>query len=435
MDLSLRYLLFDSGERYPMLVDGNGLPDFWFSLFITVMMRPKNSTKTLEKVLSALKHLRRWESWNDRDLGEEFSQGRLLQSSDLHAIRDHAKLDSAAFESWVAQQKLVRSGTVKNLVNLRKHQPKPFLTVSNNHRAIRMSYIAEYLGFLANTAMRTRHDFAELAPKIAQMVKDFKALTPRKSSHTRNSGVFRTPDHHAFKSYLEVAKPGSPENPFRDPGVQLRHFLITRLQFELGLRTGEVLGLWVRDVEYGPENYIHIVRRHSHPADPRLRQEVAKTNPRVLSLESELARLLHTYVVEVRSKVPEAQSHPILFVSTASNGRGGPLSSQALTQETKKVIGVRPDELIGITRHQFRHAFTSNLKGELDARGISGELQKPIVQYVLGHASPESQASYTAKHNQQKANFLIQDINRKRLNHAEPEQCEPPRKDCSRGTE
>ncbi len=76
-------------------------------------MRPKNATKTLEKVLSALKHLRRWECWHDRDLGEEFSQGRLLQSSDLHSIRDHAKLDGAAFESWVSQQKIVRSGKVK----------------------------------------------------------------------------------------------------------------------------------------------------------------------------------------------------------------------------------------------------------------------------------------------------------------------------------
>lgn len=421
MDLSLKYLLFETGERYPMLVDSDGKPDFWFSLFITVVMRPKNATKTLEKVLSALKHLRRWECWHDRDLGEEFSQGRLLQSSDLHSIRDHAKLDGAAFESWVSQQKIVRSGKVKNLVNLRKHQPKPFLTVSNNHRAIRMSYIAEYLEFLAKTAMRTHHDFADLSPKIVQMVADFRALFPRKNSYSRNSGVFRTPANHAFQTYLEIAAPSSIDNPFKDPRVQLRHFLVTRLQFDLGLRTGEVLGLWVQDIEYGPENYIHIVRRHNHPQDPRLRQEVAKTNPRVLSLKDDLARLIHTYVVDVRSKIPEAQTHPLLFVSTASNGRGRPISSQALAQETKKVINARSDVLAGISRHQFRHAFTSNIKNELDARGVSGELQEPIVQYLLGHASPDSQAAYTAKHNQQKANRLVQEINRKRHGNAEAE--------------
>ncbi len=30
MDLSLKYLLFETGERYPMLVDSDGKPDFWF---------------------------------------------------------------------------------------------------------------------------------------------------------------------------------------------------------------------------------------------------------------------------------------------------------------------------------------------------------------------------------------------------------------------
>lgn len=419
VDLSLKYLLFETGERYPVLVDGNGMPDFWFSLFITIVMRPKNRTKTLEKVLSALKHLRRWELWHGRNLGEEFSEGRLLLSSDLHSIRDHAKLDSGAFDNWAAQQEVMRSGRLRNLVSLRRYQPQSLLTVSNNHRAIRIGYFAEYLEFLAKTVMRTRSDFADLSPKIAQMVSDFRALTPRKSSYSKNSGVYRTPARAVFQTYLQIAKPGSVDNPFRDPTVQLRHYLMTRLQFESGLRSGEVLGLWVQDIEYGPENYVHIVRRHNHPQDPRIRQEVAKTNPRVLPLEDELARLIHKYVIEIRAKLPEAQVHPLLFVTHASNGRGNPITSQAVTQETHKVINVRPDTLAGITRHKFRHAFTTNVKNELEERGVSGEFQTSIVQYLLGHASPESQGPYTAKHNQQKANRLIQEMNRKRHGNAE----------------
>lgn len=423
VDLSLKYLLLETGERYPMLVDSAGRPDFWFSLFITIVMRSKNGTKTLEKVLSALKHLRRWELWSDRDLGEEFNEGRLLETSDLHSLRDHAKLDSRAFDNWVAQQEIMRSGRLKNLVSLGRYQPQSLLTVSNNHRAIRISYIAEYLEFLAKTVMRTRSDFADVSPKITQMVSDFRALTPRKSSFSKNSGVYRTPIRLAFQTYLQIAKPGSVDNPFRDSAVQLRHYLMTRLQFESGLRSGEVLGLWVQDIEYGPENYVHILRRHNHPQDPRMRQEVAKTNPRVLPLEDEFARLIHKYVIEVRGKLPEAQVHPMLFVTHASNGRGRPISSQAITQETHKVISVRPDALTGITRHQFRHAFTTNIKNELEDRGVSGQSQTSIVQYLLGHASAESQEPYTAKHNQQKASRLIQEINRKR--HANAEKSEP----------
>ncbi len=414
IDLNMETLIFDTGERYPMLVDSGGMPDFYISLFITVMMRPKSETNTLVKVLSALKHLRRWEEFNDRRLDDEFYEGRLLELADLHSIRDHCKLDSDAFENWVAQKKAINAGDLVNVASLNRNQSPQILSVSNNHRAIRMGYIAAYLKFLAETVMRVRPDYPCLLPQIDRMIGDFRKLIPRTRSYQQNSGVSRTPDHSVFETYLYIAKPGSIDNPFKNPGRQLRHFIMMSLQFEAGLRPGEVLALWAEDIEYGAENYVHVVRRHHDPRDPRIRQEVAKTKPRVLPIDHELARLIHKYVVEVRNKIPEAQSHPLLFVTHASNGRGQPISSKAVMQEVGQIINIRPDTLAGLTRHQFRHGFANHAKEVMGEKGIQNASQEPIMQQALGHGSPESQKPYTDKYVQKEASKTLQEINRER---------------------
>jgi integrase len=414
VDLQAEYLVFESGERYPMLVDSLGMPDFYISLFITVVMRPKSQASTLEKVLSALKHLRRWEVFNGRRLDDEFSEGYLLEQEDLYSLRDHCKLDSEAFDNWVAQTQWIKSDSLVNVASLNRYKTPQILTVKSNHRAIRISYITQYLKFLAETVMRKRPDFVALKPQIDRMVENLKKLTPRMRSYKHNSGAYRTPGKSVFETYLGVTMLGSIDNPFKNPARQLRHYIMMRLQFEAGLRSGEVLGLWLEDVEYGVESNVHVVRRHHDSRDPRIRQAVAKTQPRILPIKDDLARLIHQYVIEVRNLIPEAQSHPVLFVTHASNGRGKPISSKAVMQEVGLVVRTRPDTFAGLTRHQFRHGFTLNAKEEMAVQGIRNTDQNAIIQYLLGHGSPESQEDYTHIHNQKLAKKTLREINQKR---------------------
>lgn len=414
VDLHVEYLILESGERYPMLVDSGGMPDFYISLFITVLMRPKSQASTVEKVLSALKHLRRWEVSNGRRLDEEFYAGCLLEQEDLFSLRDHCKLDSEAFDNWVAQTQRVKVGSLVNLASFDRLKGPQVLTVKSSHRAIRISYITQYLKFLAETVMRSRPDFSEQKPRIDRMVENLRALAPRMRSYKQNSGAYQTPDESVFKAYFDVAVPGSIDNPFKGPARQLRHYIMMRLQFEAGLRPGEVLGLWLEDMEYGLENNVHVVRRHHDRRDPRARQAVAKTEPRILPIKDDLARLIHQYVVEVRSQIPEAQSHPVLFVTHGSNGRGKAISPKAVMQEVGMVVRTRPDTFAGLTRHQFRHGFTLSAKGELKNRGVHDSDQRAIIQYLLGHSSPESQDDYTRIHNQKVAKRALREINQKR---------------------
>lgn len=418
VNLQVKYLVFESGERYPMLVDPGGMPDFYTSLFVTVVMRGQNQAGTLEKVLSTLKHLRRWEAFNGRILEDEFYEGRLLEQEDLYSIRDHCKLDSEAFDSWVIQTQRINTGSLVNVASLSRYQTPQILTVSSSHRAIRIGYITKYLKFLAETVMRERTDFPVLKSQIDRMVGNLKNLTPRTRSYKQNGGVSRTPSASVFKAYLSIAKPGSIDNPFKNPARQLRHYIMMRIKFEAGLRSGEVLGLWLQDIDYGAESSIDVVRRHHHPLDPREKQELVKSEGRLLPIADDLARLIHQYVTEVRSKIPEAQCHPLLFVTHASNGRGKPISSKSVLQEVGLVVSTRPDTFAGLTGHQFRHAFTNGAKDFMTDNGISSEDQTALLQYLLGHRSSESQETYTRIHNQKLAKRALRDINQKRHDNA-----------------
>ena len=123
-------------------------------------------------------------------------------------------------------------------------------------------------------------------------------------------------------------------------------------------------------------------------------------------------------MIEVRNQIHEAQSHPLLFVTHASNGRGKPISSKAVMQEMGLVVSTRPDTFSGLTRHQFRHGFTLKVKGDLAEQGIPNADQTAIVQYLLGHSSPNSQDDYTRVYNQKLAKKTLREINQKRHDNA-----------------
>jgi len=53
------HLVFSEGERYPMLVDRDGVPDFWVTLFVTENLRPSLMQTTIENTIRDLIHLSR----------------------------------------------------------------------------------------------------------------------------------------------------------------------------------------------------------------------------------------------------------------------------------------------------------------------------------------------------------------------------------------
>lgn len=93
-------LVFSGGERYPMLVDSTGLPDFWVTLFVTEKLRVSLKQTAIENTIRNVIHLKLWEEINGRDLISEISQFEFPSDADIASIRDHCLLHSRSIKEW-----------------------------------------------------------------------------------------------------------------------------------------------------------------------------------------------------------------------------------------------------------------------------------------------------------------------------------------------
>lgn len=153
---------------------------------------------------------------------------------------------------------------------------------------------------------------------------------------------------------LQIIEPRDPRNPWRDPALRARNYVILRLDYELGPRAGDVLSLKVRDLNLTslpPSVTFH--RRHDDPEDPRARQPVLKTKPRVLYITNELADALEDWIKTYRAdrtRFSASRRHPFLLV----NKDGEPLGQRGYQRIFEKLRTQFP-ELEGIKSHSLRH--------------------------------------------------------------------------------
>ncbi len=90
----LEVLIFDNGERYPILMGEDDMPHFFVTLYVTSELRPKIVFNTILNRLKAILWLFDWEKKHDRSLAEEFKKAQLLTVEDILSIRDHMKLNA-----------------------------------------------------------------------------------------------------------------------------------------------------------------------------------------------------------------------------------------------------------------------------------------------------------------------------------------------------
>ena len=89
MGLSVRQVIFDSGERYMLLVDGGGMPLYFPALYVTVVVRGgSKAVNTIRNALSAIKALYDWQDDYKVDIESSFACGDLLEAHQIHALRD-----------------------------------------------------------------------------------------------------------------------------------------------------------------------------------------------------------------------------------------------------------------------------------------------------------------------------------------------------------
>lgn len=413
----LSQFVFTEGERYPLLVDDEGMPDFWITLYVTEILRPNLMPNSIENAIRDITHLNLWQMSNERDLIAEFCVGRFLSDIDIISIRDHCLLNTYSFRKWH------ESSRIKNVNRLSLSYPastRHLSVVSKGHTANRLTHIATFLHFIARTMLRQRANFTAMTAEIDNMKERILAQKPKdiRKNGMGNDPNAKAPAPEVFEKLMRTVKEDSPDNPFRNPGIRKRNAVMFELLEAGGMRSGEILALEIGDVDY-QSGTVSVVRRHDNPNDPRKKQPVAKTLERDIPIPLSLAQRLRDYVMDVRSKIPGANKGPFLFV-THKRGKyqGHPISDSSFRNRILGPATAANEELFDeICRHGFRHNFNYRLSKKIDAHNLLARTdpsikvikEKDEIQirmHLNGWSSEDTAKTYNLRYIQEMANKL-----------------------------
>ncbi len=95
MEYKVDTLVFDNGERYPILMGVNEMPHFYTTLWVTAKLRSTMAVNTIISRLGAVNWFLQWEKIEGRDLYSEFKCGKFLDAKDIDSIKSHLAIDVA----------------------------------------------------------------------------------------------------------------------------------------------------------------------------------------------------------------------------------------------------------------------------------------------------------------------------------------------------
>lgn len=406
----LVWIKFDNGERFPMLVSPtDGIPLFKPTVYSISMRRVTGvASATLERDLRAIMHLHAWAMDNGIDIDKRFADGEFLNIQEIDSLTQAAWLYYEQLsESTGTQRKSKQISATNKIIKLEKYRRRGnranINMVDADTMGVRLRYIRDYLDWLALQKLgNVSYNFAgygALDSARQQMKQAIEARIPMgkgRSSIGQREGM----EAETEARLREVIALDSEENPWLHMDTRLRNQLIILVMLELGIRMGEALGIRIVDINF-QKNELLIRRAADDPKDPRVYQPNTKTRDRILPLGEALAKLLHNYIVNVRSKITAARRHSFLFVATDS---GMPLTLGSVTKLFRTLrdnVPGLPDE---ITSHVMRHTWNDRFSEVMDRKKVKEAEEHQMRSYLMGW-SPTSgtSATYTRRHTRKRA--------------------------------
>lgn len=412
MSLAVRSTRFLSGERYRLLVDAeSGLPLYYANLYVTTQVRNHSqSVATMEAALTALKHFHAY-------VEETVLEGRIrnrqfFTTEELDAIRDHCQRPSEAPEKYTA----LRPQGVLSLPG------RPRRRVGKAYQYSRLSTIATYFEWLVEMIHRSALTPAD-REEAARVSNGLRKRRPRYRRQDQLDAEDKALSEEASQLLREVIEPRHPLNPFTDPAVAERNYLIVKLAADLGVRSGELLGIRISDIDFR-EFRLTVHRRADDREDSRVNEPNAKTLARTLPVGKGFIQRITTYVTGVRSKTPNAAGNAFLFVTHKPGPtQGEPISKETLKQVFKRLGHVHPT-LSGLHPHALRHTWNHDFSKRIDEmppeRRPSEAEEEQMRNLLMGWKQGSGSAAiYNLRHIRRKADaasLALQDeLNDKRL--------------------
>lgn len=398
---SVRFIKFSDGERYPLLVNSDGIPHWYVTLFTTTQIRnASKAPNTIAVVLSAIRVLFDWAHLHEVDLELRFAQKNFLTEQELESLRSHTQQKMADAMPQISKVIPLRRG----IEGVRNRIQTATSRVNCSTQYIRISYIVEYLNWLAVRLLEeeARCVDEQTLARIKRMTKSLTARRPRRSIGARENARKGLTEKQQLL-LLSIVEPGSLKNPF-SVALQHRNQLIILLLYHLGLRAGELLALQVSDFDF-QQNTLLVARRHDNPNDPRHYQPVVKTADRRMPLNESLIKSISMYVLQERRHFPVAKKHNFLFITHKPGPFSGqPLSIKGLTKIFSQIQLVASDDIHNLTPHILRHTANDRFSQLMDDKKASPAEEDKMRSYLMGWKEGSgTAATYTRRHIEQKA--------------------------------
>lgn len=389
--------VFDSGERYPMLVGVDGMPAHYPTLYATTQLRNgAKSANTIEANLQCIKLLYEWCYANQIDLEDILLNATMLDTIGIESLCYYLRIKKNNSRSN-SSSKVILFGDTRI-----KSERTKITAVASETFYIRITYISDYIEWLAKHVLLERKRLVnrEVHERISRMIKELKARRPTRSVTSR--GVVKGLSNSQRKILEEVINKDHELNPFPKL-TKRRDSLLIELLLKTGVRLGELLSIKISDINF-QENTLLIPRRHDDPKDPRAKQPVAKTLSRQLLLNKGLVARIHNYIVSDRSRINGSNKHSFLFVVY----KEGPFCGSPLTTGSVyrifDTIRENKKELNNLTPHILRHTWNDIFSEKADNLGIEEAKEEKMRSYLMGWKEGSgTSAIYTKRHTEKKA--------------------------------
>lgn len=306
-----KWVKFDDGERFPVLLFSDASPAGMPNLYLVSQRRSRCAANTLLRDGRAIMQLMAWASSESIDLEERFTARRFLTLIEIESLARACHLPYETLLRDTEPCEAPKAAPRRRVISM---PGVPAIAAATVH--YHLSTIAEYLRWLGTQAIQRLADSQEsrvLDALLSRMVGWL--LTRRPPSRGRNVlGLREGLEQSALILLLDAVSPvmtgnkipalirqwqWSETNPWEDHAIRARNYLMILTLLNLGIRAGELLNIKISDLDFA-QNTVSIRRRPDDPDDPRLHKPNVKRLDRKLPLSHASAHMLSCYLSEVR---------------------------------------------------------------------------------------------------------------------------------------
>ncbi|MGR5128824.1 tyrosine-type recombinase/integrase [Photobacterium swingsii] len=415
--MKTKRLQMANGEKYSILLGKDGMPLLYENLFVTVNYRNfSRASNTCHIVFEHLRLLNEICDGLNLNLVGRCQTGNFLKKHELQQLKNAAKFDVEALRERFAKHKA--SNVVPFKFNANKIESARATIVIEDEGNIsphtaynRVTTFAHYLGWLEDELCPSKAEDSHTEELLLEMRPD---KLPSESNEAVDWQEWRSLSEAQVLEVLDVVRPDSSRNPWKNESVRYRNQLIFNFFDAAGCRRGELMKIRVKteenpsDIVTNTKNgrkYLRI-RAAVDKGDARNIRPEGKTKGRMVPMDNRLTAMYENYLIHHRPNATGSEFIPYLFVT--HNHRKKSNSALSLDQVNKMFREV--SEIVGyrVYPHAIRHTWNdrfSNMADRLIADGKSTETKTESDRRRLQGWSDKSKSGeyYAKRHTDKRA--------------------------------